>query len=75
MEAKMSIVSESPHFPWRLIHLFGEQLDKIRIRNAFADARRAQLARLSAQQIGSPSDPCFNERRPRSDGQIYRRAV
>jgi hypothetical protein len=63
----MSIASESPHFPWRLIHLFNEQLNKIRIRNAFADARRAQLARLSAQQIGPPFEPCFNRTRPRDD--------
>lgn len=31
-------------------------LRKIRIRNAFADARRAQTARLLSQSIGPPFD-------------------
>jgi hypothetical protein len=63
----MSLVADGPHFPWRLVHFFGEHLDKVRIRNAFADARRAQLARLSAQQIGPPFDPCCNRMLPRED--------
>ena len=52
----MSRAPKSPDVPWRLIHFLGEQLDKIHLRNAFADARRAQAARLLAQQVGPPFD-------------------
>jgi hypothetical protein len=48
--------SKSPDVPWRPIHFIGEQLNKICFRDAFADARRAQTARLLAQQVGPPFD-------------------
>ena len=47
----MLFVANSPYVPWRLFDFLREQSDKVCIRNAFADARRAQLARLSAQQV------------------------
>lgn len=50
---------KSPDAPWRLIHYLGEQLDKFRIRNAFADARRAQAARMFTQQVGPSFDRCW----------------
>jgi hypothetical protein len=67
MEANMSHIAEGSYDPCRLIYLLGKQWDKIRIRNAFADARRAQLARLSLQQVGSPFDPRCERERLRED--------
>jgi hypothetical protein len=52
----MSRAPKSSDAPWRLIHFLGEQLNRMRLRDAFADARRAQAARLLAQQVGPPSD-------------------
>jgi len=56
MEANMSRVHKIPDVQWYLVQFLFERLDKIRIRNAFADARRAQAARLLAQQDGPPFD-------------------
>ena len=53
---------------WRLIHLLRERLRKIRTRNAFADARRAQAARLLAQQVGPLFDAAENRALPHTDG-------
>jgi hypothetical protein len=52
----MSRVYKSPDVQWYLVQFLFERLDKIRIRNAFADARRAQAARLLAQHEGPPFD-------------------
>lgn len=56
-----------PDAPWRLIHFLGEQLDKFRIRNAFADARRAQAARMFTQQVGPSFDRCWGSTPQRED--------
>ena len=56
MEANMSRIRKIPDVQWYLVQFLIERLDKIRIRNAFADARRAQAARLLAQQDGPPFD-------------------
>jgi hypothetical protein len=56
MEANMSQVRKIPDVQWYLVQFLIERLDKIRIRNAFADARRAQAARLLAQKDGPPFD-------------------
>jgi hypothetical protein len=58
MEANMIRFSKIAHVQQRLVQFLGKRLDKIRIRNAFADARRAQVARLFAQQIAPPYDYC-----------------
>jgi hypothetical protein len=63
----MSRAPKCPDAPWRLIHFLGEQLDKIRIRNAFADARRAQAARMSTQQAGPSFDRCWGSTPRRED--------
>jgi len=63
-------VADSPYVPWRLILFLREQLDKVRIRNAFADARRAQFARLSAQQVAPPFDHCWDITLPREDRDV-----
>jgi len=39
-----------------IVKFLAERFDKVRMRNAFADARRAQAARLLAQQVGAPLD-------------------
>jgi hypothetical protein len=52
----MSRVPKVPVIQWHLVQLFTGRLDKIRMRNALADARRAQAARLLAQQVGPPFD-------------------
>ena len=70
MEANMSRGRKCPDVPWRLIHFLGEQLDKMRIRNAFADARRAQAARLFTQQIGPPFDRCWGGTPSREDRNV-----
>jgi hypothetical protein len=54
----MSRAPKCSDVPWRFIHFLGEQLDKIRLRDAFADAQRAQSARLLAQQVVPPFDHC-----------------
>jgi hypothetical protein len=48
----MSRVSEFSIVQWPQIHSFMRRLDRLRTRNAFSDARRAQAARLLAQQAG-----------------------
>lgn len=53
----MTRIPEIPEVQRYLVQFFAERLDKIRIRNAFADARRAQAARLLTQQVGLPFDP------------------
>ena len=62
----MSRDPKCPDAQWRLIHFLGEQLDKIRIRNAFADARRAQAARMS-QQVGPSFDRYWGSAPARED--------
>ena len=52
----MARVPKSPDVQWYFVQFLAQRLDKIRIRNAFADARRAQAARLLAQQVGPPAD-------------------
>lgn len=60
MEANMTRFPNIAHVQRCLVQFLGERLGKIRIRNAFADARRAQAARLFAQQIGPPYDRCWD---------------
>jgi hypothetical protein len=66
---------KSPDVSWCLIHFLGEQLDKIRLRNAFADARRAQAARLLAQQVGPPSDDYRRRMTPQHEDRTLRLAA
>jgi hypothetical protein len=75
----MSRAPKGTDAPWRLIqflgkqlekiliYFLGKQLDKFRNRDAFADARRAQAARLLAQQIGPPLDHCWYRMLARED--------
>jgi hypothetical protein len=60
MEANMSRFPMIAHVQWCIVHFLDERLDKIRTRNAFTDARRAQAARLFAQQVGPPYDHCWD---------------
>jgi hypothetical protein len=52
----MSHVSEISVMRWPQLHLFIQRIERFRTRNAFSDARRAQAARLLAQQAGPPLD-------------------
>ena len=60
----MSRIPKIPEVQWYLVQFLVERLDKIRIRNAFADARRAQAARLLTQQVGLPFDPYWERMTP-----------
>jgi hypothetical protein len=60
MEANMSRVPKIAHVQRWLVRFFGERSEKIRIRNAFADAQRAQAARLFAQQVSPYFDDGMN---------------
>ena len=50
----MSHVPEVSGVQWLQMHYFIQRLYRIRTRNAFSDARRAQTARLLVQQAGPP---------------------
>ena len=63
----MSRDPKCPDAQWRLINFLGEQLDKIRVRNAFADARRAQAARMLTQQVGPSFDRYWGSTPARED--------
>jgi hypothetical protein len=53
-EVDMSRISEAAVMQWRRMQPFIQRLDRLCTRNAFSDARRAQAARLLAQQAGPP---------------------
>jgi hypothetical protein len=55
MEAIMSRVFKISVVQWPQVHSFMQRFGTLRTRNAFSDARRAQAARLLAQQVGPPS--------------------
>jgi hypothetical protein len=68
MEETMSRISKIPEVQWYLVQFLVERLNRIRIRNAFADAERAQAARLLTQQVGLPFDPYLDTvTHPRKD--------
>ena len=53
-EVEMSRLSEVSVTQWPRMQTFIRRLDRVCTRNAFSDARRAQAARLLAQQAGPP---------------------
>jgi hypothetical protein len=55
-EVEMSRISEVSVMQWLKMKSFIQRLDRLCTRNAFSDARRAQAARLLAQQAGPPLD-------------------
>jgi hypothetical protein len=60
----MSRIPKIPEVQWYFVHCLAERLDRIRVRSAFADARRAQAARLLTQQAGLSFEPYLERMTP-----------